>query len=188
MTTKTQTENSGVTNEILALASLGLGEGGTENEEVTRMQMSSVLNRLDSGGFGNTITEVINNTVSPYYAVGKDLYNNALSEKLEEGSPNDLRMKKLIQQASGLVGGTIERVPDVMYYFRPKEEKNMKPEDFDFKMVSKVGSMDLSDKDKYNTYGNQKSVGTRGDALRAARKEGQPFAYYNGVKYSTEIK
>jgi hypothetical protein len=132
--------------DVLALQQMVYGEE-TQDTDTMKMIAQSALNRLKSGKkkeFGGSIPEI---TKKGYYAVSKQNtpYKQALSQKFP-----DITSKVAWGNAKKVVEAVVgdKDYGDVMFYFKPDEEKKLKVEKkFDFSKVRRTGKVG-----NYNLY------------------------------------
>jgi len=136
-------------NDKLSIAQAVFGEGANASPEVMKMMAQSMINRARSGrkeDFGATIPEILQ---KGYYAVSKQNkpYKQAVSNKFPDA---------LSKEKWGIAQQVVKNIlqdqdfGDVLFYFTPEEETEMKKKGkkvFDFSKVKPKGKAD-----KYNLY------------------------------------
>lgn len=134
---------------VSEMANAIYGEAAGENDDGMILVGSSILNRLDSNRpleFGRDLTEILR---KGYYAVSNpnEPYKQAITGKFPD-KQSELKYKRALQIANGLVTGKIKRT-DGQFYFTDKEIARMKKaKSFDFKQVK-----DLGKNGKYRVFG-----------------------------------
>jgi len=136
------------------LANTIYGEAANKDYDTMLMVGSTAINRFDANkkefyykneGDFNHLIKVIN---KGYYAARdktgspSPMYLQADEKKFPDKN-SELKYKQAYAIASGLIRGTIEPTKG-MFYFTPKEEKNLKAKGdkvFNFKAVNKVSTV-----------------------------------------------